>query len=233
MLEELLTDFKNTLDENISKAIEENGKELRKVYLNIEVVEEIVSHIDSAPQIILKEVIHDLVSGLYSGLQALYRNAYISLRSGIELSLAYVYFLDHNYDYLFWKQDKYDVKWSVLENEETGVLSEKYLLLFSEDKFDTLFDLCKMVYRECSQFVHGKYQYMYTVRHQRVEYDKETLTGFLSMLYNLTNILIALLLIRHSNTCLDIDESYKNIIEKSLKKLSLINTLEKVKENWR
>ena len=66
-----------------------------------------------------------------------------------------------------------------------------------------------------------------------VEYDKETLTGFLSMLYNLTNILIALLLIRHSNTCLDIDESYKNIIEKSLKKLSLINTLEKIKENWR
>ena len=113
MLEGLIIDFKTELDENISMSLKENNKKLDKVSLNIEIVEEIVANINSEPQIILKEVIHDLISALYSGLQALYRNSYISLRSAIELSLVYVYFLDHNYDYFFWKQDKYDVKWSV------------------------------------------------------------------------------------------------------------------------
>lgn len=141
MIGDLIEGFKNKLDDNISKSIKENDKKLSEISLNIEVIEEITSHISSDTQIILKEIIHDLISGLYSGLQALYRNAYISLRSGIELSLAYVYFLDHNYEYLFWKQDKYDVRWSVLENEEMGVLNKKYLALFCNDEFENLFNL--------------------------------------------------------------------------------------------
>ena len=100
MIGDLIESFKNRLDYNISKSIKENDKKLSEISLNIEVIEEITSRINNDTQIILKEIIHDLISGLYSGLQALYRNAYISLRSGIELSLTYVYFLDHNYEYL-------------------------------------------------------------------------------------------------------------------------------------
>lgn len=233
MIEDLIKDFKNKLDDNISKSIKENDKKLSEISLNIEVIEEITSHINNDTQIILKEIIHDLISGLYSGLQALYRNAYISLRSGIELSLVYVYFLDHNYEYLFWKQDKYDVKWAVLENGEMGVLNSKYLALFSDDEFENLFDLCRKIYRDCSQFVHGKYEYMYTVKHQAIDYNKSTLVDFLNMFYDLTNVIIALLLIRHGNSNIGIDETYKAIIEKNLKKLQLINTLEKIKEYWK
>lgn len=233
MLEGLIIDFKKELDENISMSLKENNKKLDKVSLNIEIVEEIVAHIDSEPRIILKEVIHDLISALYSGLQALYRNSYISLRSAIELSLGYVYFLDHNYDYLFWKQDKYDVKWSVLENEEAGVLSKKYLSLFSEDSFNILFSSCREIYRDCSQFVHGKYEYMHTVRHQSLKYDKKTIDEFLDMLFKCTNVLIALLLIRHGDLHLDIDETYKDTIEENLKLLQLTETLKITKEFWK
>ena len=233
MLEGLIIDFKKELDENISMSLKENNKKLDKVSLNIEIVEEIVAHINSEPQSILKEVIHDLISALYSGLQALYRNSYISLRSAIELSLGYVYFLDHNYDYLFWKKDKYDVKWSVLENEEVGVLSKKYLSLFSEDSFNILFSSCREIYRDCSQFVHGKYEYMHTVRHQSLKYDKKTFDEFLNMLFKCTNVLIALLLIRHGDLHLDIDETYKDMIEENLKLLQLTETLEKIKEFWK
>lgn len=233
MLEGLIKDFRNELDDNVSMSIKENDKKLDRVFLNIEIVEEIVEQIDSEPQVILREVIHDLISSLYSGLQALYRNSYISLRSGIELSLGYVYFLDHNYDYLFWKQDKYDVKWSVLESEEVGVLSKKYLSLFSEDDFNALFISCREIYRECSQFVHGKYQYMHTVKHQSVKYDKKTFDEFLNMLFKSTNVLIALLLIRHGDLHLDIDETYKDTIEENLKMLHLTDTLSKIKEYWK
>ena len=74
---------------------------------------------------------------------------------------------------------------------------------------------------------------MYTVKHQVIDYDKDTLIEFLNMFYDLTNIIIALLLIRHSNLNLGVDETYKGIIEKNLKKLQLTNTLEKVKEYWK
>lgn len=73
---------------------------------------------------------------------------------------------------------------------------------------------------------------MYTVKHQIINYDKNTLMEFLNMFYDLTNVIIALLLIRHSNLNLGIDETYKNIIEKNLKRLQLTNTLEKVKGYW-
>lgn len=233
MIGDLVEEFKNKLNNNISVSIQENGKKLDEISLNIELLEEITSHIDNDVHVILKEVIHDLVSGLYSGLQSLYRNAYISLRSGIELSLAYVYFLDHNYEYLFWKQDKYDVKWSILESEEVGVLSKKYLSLFCEDEFENLFLVCRQIYRDCSQFVHGKYEYMYTVKNQVVDYNKNIFIDFLNMLYKLTNVVISLLLIRHSNSNLNIDETYKNIVEQNLKRLQLTNTLEKVREYWK
>ncbi len=233
MIGDFVEEFKNKLDDNILKSIKENDKKLSEITLNIEVVEEIASHINNDTQVILKEIIHDLISGLYSSLQAFYRNAYISLRSGVELSLAYIYFVDHNYDFLFWKQDKYDVKWSVLENEELGVLSKKYLSLFSEDEFEDLFSLCRKIYRDCSQFVHGKYKYMYTVKHQIVDYDRNTLVEYLDMFYELTNVIIALLLIRYSNLNLGIDETYKGIIEKNLKKLQLAKTLEKIGGYWK
>ena len=65
-----------------------------------------------------------------------------------------------------------------------------------------------------------------------INYDKNTLMEFLNMFYDLTNVIIALLLIRHSNLNIGIDETYKNTIEKNLKRLQLTNTLEKVKGYW-
>ncbi|WP_027399866.1 hypothetical protein [Anaerovorax odorimutans] len=233
MIDTLIEQFKNELDENISNALIENANKLNEISFNIEIIESIASDINSEPQAILKEIIHDLISSLYSGLQALYRNAYISLRSGIELSLAYIFFLDHNYEYLFWKQDAYDVQWSVLENKETGVLSERYLSMFSNDKFDLLFERCREIYRNCSQFVHGKYEYMHTVKHQSIKYDKQTFEKYLDMLQKITNVIIALLLIRYSRVQLNIDETYRAEIEENLKKLQLTDTLEKIKECWK
>lgn len=74
---------------------------------------------------------------------------------------------------------------------------------------------------------------MYTVKHQVIDYDKNTLIEFLNMFYDLTNVVIALLLLRHCNLDLGIDETYKGIIEKNLKKLQLTNTLNKIKGYWK
>lgn len=231
-MKEQIKNFKGKLDDNISKALVEHERKIGEVSIKLEIIEEIVEHIANEQQVILKEVVHDLISSLYSGLQGLYRNAYISLRSAIELTLAYIYFVDHNYDYFFWKQDKYDVKWSVLESEDVGVLSRKYLSIFSDDEFDILFSYCNDIYKNCSQFVHGKYEYMHTIKHQSVNYDKSTFNNYMDMFCRLANVIISLLLIRHGSTHLNIAETYKDTIEEILKELQLTNTLRLTKESW-
>lgn len=232
-MEQLIRDFKKELDCNISKTLEKNESELRKLFLNVEIIEEIINCLEDEKIIILKEIVHDLISSMYSGLQSLYRNAYISLRSAIELAVGYIYFVDHNYDYLLWKKDKYDVKWSVLNNEEVGVLSVKYLSLFSEDEFGELFSLCTDIYRACSQFVHGKYEYMHSVKYQYVKYDENTFNDFKEMFYKLTEVIISLLLIRFQDYNLNINELYKSNIDEILKRMQLINTRDKIKEYWK
>ena len=74
---------------------------------------------------------------------------------------------------------------------------------------------------------------MHTVRHQSLKYDKKTFDEFLNMLFKCTNVLIALLLIRHGDLHLDIDETYKDTIEENLKLLQLTETLEMIKEFWK
>ena len=232
MIDEMIAGFQSELNVNITKTLNENEKGLSNAIINIEIIQEISNNIEGETGAVLKEIIHDLISGLYSGLQALYRNAYISLRSGIELSLAYIYFVDHNYDFLYWKIDKYDVKWSVLSDSKKGVLSQEYLSMFSNDDFSTLFEQCREIYRSCSQFVHGKYEYMHTVRQQTVKYDQVLFEKYVDMYEKLGVVIISLLLIRHSNMELRINEVYKVKIEECLKRMNLKYTLDKIKECW-
>lgn len=97
--------FKKVLDENFNISLMENENIIKKILFQIEVIEEIINKTNKAANIMMKEVVYDLETSIYSGLIGLYRNAYISLRSEIELCLAYIYFVDHNYNYIFWKRD--------------------------------------------------------------------------------------------------------------------------------
>lgn len=150
------------------------------------------------PNVVLKEVCYDLLSSLYIASQGMYRNAYICLRSALELGLSFIYFIDRNYEYLLWKANDYDMKWSTLKNGENGVLSKKYFSLFliNDYDFDELIERFKMVYKECSEYVHGKYDYMHTIKEQRIQYEKEKIESWGEMFVDIVKLLNVLLVIR-------------------------------------
>ncbi len=155
----------SSLETNYRTAISENEEVYMQVIMYLNSVEKFCALVeDEQIVLVMKEVCHDLISSVYMASNGMYRNAYICLRSAIELALAVLYFLDHNFDFLLWKQNKYDVKWSVLNNRELGVLSNKYFNLFCETEadFTDFIERVENIYHNCSEYVHGKFSFMQT-----------------------------------------------------------------------
>lgn len=229
-MDNILYDLKKALDENFDVSIKNHNSSINELQNLIAIIAEIERNINNETKIIIKEIVHDLETGIYSAVNALYRNAFVSLRSGIELSLAYIYFVDHNYDYLFWQRDKFDLTWSAIKDENSGILRRNYLSLFVEDDFSFLIDNYKHLYHECSQSVHGKYAYMFTTQFTNLEYTKEIFDKFIKTEKEVIQLIISILIIRHSDVYAKINESYLSELDDILKNQKLRNLLAKLKE---
>jgi hypothetical protein len=95
---------------------------------------------------------------LYSVAFAQYRQANMSLRLFIELSLGSILFSAHEIDARLWLSGEKDNRWGVITADETGIFSKSFCKAF----FEELGEYCeqyqamaKALYRECSEYVHG------------------------------------------------------------------------------
>lgn len=165
----------SSLETNYQTAISENEAVYSQIIMCLNSVEGFCVLVeDERIGLVMKEVCHDLISSVYMASNGMYRNAYICLRSAIELALAVLYFLDHNFDFLLWQQNQYDVKWAVLKDREQGVLSNKYFNLFCETSadFTAFIEKVENIYHNCSEYVHGKFSFMQTnFMNTAIKYD--------------------------------------------------------------
>ncbi|WP_143485266.1 hypothetical protein [Corynebacterium amycolatum] len=95
----------------------------------------------------------------YCAASGLYRQAYSSLRTFLELGFASVYFSANELEYREWKNNRIDYHWSAGVLGDKGVLSSRFINAFnpklrsaSKRYADSVGD----VYRTCSEFVHAK-----------------------------------------------------------------------------
>lgn len=210
-LKEVMMDTNKKLSDNLYKCVTENELDYSNSKLYLDIISDFKTTIgDLECSKIMEEVIYDLLTSMYFVSFGLYRNAYVSLRSALELGIGFIYFVDRNYNYLLWKNDLYDIKWCDLTNEDNGVINEKYLSLFISAEYGSLINNIKMVYRECSEYVHGKYSYMQTLEKISISYDIDKFKEWNEMFNNISQVLIVLLFIRFSNKIEEIDED--NII---------------------
>ncbi|MGD2406309.1 hypothetical protein D9R10_08985 [Bacillus velezensis] len=189
-----------TLTENTLKTVNNHGELYAEMLHYLEMLNLWSSKLEAYnSNIVLQEVCYDLLSSLYIAAQGMYRNAYICLRSALELGMSFIYFIDRNYEYLLWKENDYDMKWSTLKDNEKGLLSKKYFSLFlgkDSIQIDDLIEQFKSVYRECSEYVHGKYKYMHTIEEQKIHYQEEKLETWSVMFIDITKLLNILFTIR-------------------------------------
>ncbi|MDR6853003.1 hypothetical protein J2Y54_002523 [Sphingomonas sp. BE123] len=95
---------------------------------------------------------------LYSMAFSQYRQAHVSLRLFLELSLSSVLFSAHEIDAHLWLKGKKDSNWNSIISNENGVFSKLFVGAFFEEMKEFSAEYLAMaakVYRECSEFVHG------------------------------------------------------------------------------
>jgi hypothetical protein len=117
---------------------------------------------------------------LYSAAFAQYRQSHISLRLFFELSLCCVLFSAHEIDMHLWLKDKKDSNWSSIISVDNGVLSKQFVgAFFGEMKeyCDQYRAMAEVLYRECSQFVHGN-RHSFNGIDGKIEYNPEILTSW-------------------------------------------------------
>lgn len=208
----------SSLEMNYQTAVSENEEVYLKVIMYLNSVERFCTLVDDEQiRLVIKEVCHDLISSVYMASNGMYRNAYICLRSAIELALAVLYFLDHNFDFLLWKQNQYDVKWSVLNNRDQGVLSNKYFNLFCEAEadFTCFIEKIENIYHNCSEYVHGKFSFMQTnFMNIAIKYDPLAFKAWSEAWFEEVKVIILLFAVR---LCQKVDvldgETKKQLLE--------------------
>lgn len=119
---------------------------------------------------------------LFSAAFGQYRQAHVSLRLFLELSLCSVLFSAHEIDTRRWLQGKKDSNWASIISNETGVFSKQFVGVFFEDmkEFGVQYrTLAEKLYRECSEYVHGN-------RHSFNGIDAEISFNKMQLMHGLT-----------------------------------------------
>lgn len=169
---------------------------------------------------VLDEAIWDMFSSIYLAASGLYRTSFMALRSALELGLAFVYFHDHNYLYLLWKKNLYDFQWSKLGDPQEGVITKSYLKFFCERLEDSKAeDICneiKELYRICSEYVHGKFVYMHTIKNGEIQFSSMDLEKWHDVFRRVACILIVIILLRFNTVCIEgsLESHMKDMLSK-------------------
>lgn len=197
-LKKVFSDINEVIDENVKETIEKHNVEIGKLLLKMEIVQQFGSVISSSCSEVLNEVQNDILNSVIFMSQAFYRNSMMCLRSAMELSLSFIYYHDRNYEFLLWKNNRMDMTWSKLFDSENSVISQKYLNLFISGnlKIDELQETIRKHYHECSEYVHGKYEYMQSINEMKVEYAAGAVKEYFEQANGVIDILILLLFIR-------------------------------------
>lgn len=200
-MEELKTvfaDINEIIEKNVKETIEKHNVETGKLMLKMELVQQLGSVINSSCLQVLDEVENDVLNSVIFMTQSFYRNSMMCLRSAMELSLSFIYYHDRNYEFLLWKNNRMDMTWSKLFDSDNSIISKKYLDLFISGnlKIDELRETIKKHYHECSEYVHGKYEYMQSINEMKIQYDAESVKEYFEQANGVIDILILLLFIR-------------------------------------
>lgn len=112
--------------------------------------------------ILVQESLNECIKSVYFCAEGFYKEAIVTLRQYFEHLLFAVFLSTSDFNYRLWLKGKYDMSWAKITDKDSGIFSVKFMELYADDidsdRSMGLLDVCKNVYRECSEFVHGNYE---------------------------------------------------------------------------
>lgn len=211
-IKELFININQAMGRNVIDTVAAHNNEIGKLLLKIELIQQAGDIINSSCNEVIREVQNDIINSMIFMSQAFYRNSMMCLRSALELSLSYVYYHDHNYEYILWKNNKVDMSWAKLFSDVEGIVNKQYLCLFisGQLKIEELREKIKECYHDCSEYVHGKYMYMQSINEMKITYDGEAVREYFDQVNSVADIMILLLFIRFGKE----RDLYKKLVDK-------------------
>nr|WP_024838520.1 hypothetical protein [Clostridium sp. 12(A)] len=200
-MEEINNQFDNikkVISQNIADSLQHHEYDISKLLVKLEIIDICQRNIQNNCIDVFKEVQNDLLNSVIFLTQAFYRNSYMCLRSAMELSLSFIYYTDRNYEFLLWKNNYIDMSWTKISSQDNGILCDKYLQLFCSDTLNTtkLIDDVEKCYHDCSEYVHGKYQFMQSINNIGIKYETNHFTKCFDQIIFVCDCIITLMFIR-------------------------------------
>lgn len=224
---EELIQVADRLKENVSETEKEQHQNINRCIAELHLIDDICQYIPTSDALsVLNEAQNDLLNSIIFACQGFYRNAHICLRSSLELTFSFIYYYDHHYDYVLWKNDHINTSWTELMSSETWGLNRKfYSILLNCDiemlKFDKFIDRIKYLYHSSSQSVHGKYEYMQTKLSHDNKYDPNLFKTYYDQFIGIAELIKSIIYLRFmSDIRIDFDETKE--LDKILKKYEVL-----------
>ena len=211
----------DVLRDNIRISEEKQKTNIANCYKELQIIEEISTLIHPNNNDVLSvfsEAENDLLNSIVFSCQGFYRNAFMCLRSSIELMFSFIYYYDRNYEYVLWKSDYINTQWYTITDIDKGVYNKEFYKIIWRREIN-LSEFSKKVadaYHKCSQSVHGKYGYMQTVTYSSVKYDDESFQRFIKQFDETTEIIKIILYLRFKQ------ELDKNLDQDELNQLDVL-----------
>lgn len=187
---ETYKEIRETLSKNHEETLKNHGNKIWELEDKIEEILKVKKEIkiDTNVDNLFKEILSDIYISINNSCMSMYRVAHMSLRSSLELSFGMLFFMENKLFFDLWKNSKFELSWTKLTKDPTLI---EYLVLKGNqrDKVTNLFQEARKCYSNCSEYLHGRYQYMHCVKNATYSYEETFFTEW----YKMTNEILEII----------------------------------------
>ncbi|HEY1212655.1 MAG TPA: hypothetical protein VGE93_03385 [Bryobacteraceae bacterium] len=106
----------------------------------------------------LQSAHRDFGFAFYAAMTGLYRQAFASLRSFLEVTVGATYLSAFEFKRRQWVSGKVDISWSAISSPDDGLYSVSFLREFCTEAIserEEMLNSLRQAYRRCSEYIHG------------------------------------------------------------------------------
>ncbi|MFE6481433.1 hypothetical protein ACFVGN_00595 [Streptomyces sp. NPDC057757] len=158
-IEKVMLKLHDSCTDHIGQAMRSNEPQINRV-LHLEAdFAAWIKALELQPEVQQFQSAHrDFGLSFYAAMSGLYRQAFSSLRSFLEVAIGATYLSSHEFKRRQWVSGKLDISWSSITSPEDGLYSSPFLEEFCPEVIgeqnERLTSL-KRAYRRCSEYIHG------------------------------------------------------------------------------
>ncbi|MGP4008731.1 hypothetical protein [Streptomyces sp. 4N124] len=163
----------------------------------------------------LQSAHRDFGFAFYAAMSGLYRQAFSSLRSFLEVTVGATYLSSHEFKRRQWVSGLLDISWSSITSKEDGLYSAPFLKEFCPEAMDEreeMLDSLKQAYRRCSEYIHGNVSTSQLLP-THISYREDIAKEWLSVAASSLTAAIHCLMVRYYK---DLPQAEKGVVEGSL-----------------